>query len=98
MGEEETKETNCIKCADCCRRFVIRIPVGKRIQEFMLAMYGRPIESVTLRMKQRCKALTADNLCGIYESRPDICREYYCEAALGEGPRTIVIEGDEVAG
>jgi len=98
MKEEEEKETYCIKCADCCRRFVVRIPVGERIQEFMQAMYGRPIESVTLRMTQRCDKLTEDNLCSIYENRPAICREYFCPAALGEGPRTIVIEGDEVAG
>jgi hypothetical protein len=28
----------------------------------------------------RCPHLTADNLCGVYERRPDICRSYEADA------------------
>lgn len=29
---------------------------------------------------QRCPHLMADNLCGVYEHRPDICRRYEADA------------------
>jgi len=34
------------------------------------------ISSIGKPLGVRCQHLTADNLCGIYENRPDICRRY----------------------
>jgi Fe-S-cluster containining protein len=32
-----------------------------------------------IQIEARCNALRPDNLCGIYETRPEICREYTTE-------------------
>ena len=29
-----------------------------------------------LEVRNRCRGLTGDDRCGIYQSRPDVCREY----------------------
>jgi hypothetical protein len=34
------------------------------------------ISSIGKGVGERCRHLDADNLCGIYELRPDICRRY----------------------
>jgi Fe-S-cluster containining protein len=35
-------------------------------------------ENATVRVKHRCQYLHDDRSCGIYESRPEICREFKC--------------------
>lgn len=33
-----------------------------------------------VKLRHRCAQLTDDGLCGIYDSRPNICRAYSCAA------------------
>lgn len=45
-----------------------------------------------IQFMSRCRFLQADNLCGIYETRPQICRDLQpteCEFALGPGDRHL---------
>jgi Fe-S-cluster containining protein len=37
-----------------------------------------------LEMRSRCRHLEPDNSCGIYETRPDLCREYGVPSLGGE--------------
>jgi len=46
----------------------------------------------------RCRHLQADNLCGIYDTRPQICRDLdprECEFALGAGDRWLFTTVEE---
>jgi len=79
-------EVLCQYCtAKCCRYFALPIdePDGKSdyddLRWFML--HGRIsafVENETwyLMVHADCKHLMADNRCGIYETRPRICRNY----------------------
>lgn len=41
--------------------------------------YGAiPLPNGRVRLLHRCQQLTADHRCGIYETRPKICREFDC--------------------
>jgi Fe-S-cluster containining protein len=51
----------CTACGACCRRLNL-VPAP------MLRAAGLN------HVAGRCEHLTADNLCGIYETRPDLCR------------------------
>jgi Fe-S-cluster containining protein len=33
-----------------------------------------------VKIRRRCNQLTEEGLCGIYERRPQLCREYRCES------------------
>lgn len=41
-------------------------------------------ETVHLTFNYRCRHLTEDNLCAIYENRPKYCREFFCRFAQGD--------------
>ena len=76
----------CDQCsALCCRYFVLEIdkPETRRqyddvrwylVHENTFAFIER--KKWYLGIYSRCKHLQADNRCGIYEKRPQICREY----------------------
>ncbi len=76
----------CDKCAAlCCRYFALPIETPETRKQFddvrwylvhqNCAVF---IEKKTwyLAVMAKCKHLQDDNLCGIYETRPRICREY----------------------
>lgn len=79
-------EVLCSYCtAKCCRYFAFPIdkPTDRadfdHLRWFML--HGRVaifVEDATwyLMVYADCKHLRADNMCGIYETRPQICRTY----------------------
>jgi Fe-S-cluster containining protein len=51
-----------------------------------------------IQFMSRCRFLQADNLCGIYETRPQICRDLQpteCEFALGPGDRHLFVNLEE---
>ena len=76
----------CDYCtAKCCRYFALPIetPTEWRDFEFIrwYLLHGRASVFVDegdwyLMVHTDCKHLQADNRCGIYETRPPICREY----------------------
>lgn len=92
MAERMTREnlpagkSLCEYCtAKCCRYFALPIdtPDTTRDLDFMrwFLLHERASvfvedESWYLLVHTVCKHLQSDNRCGIYETRPEICREY----------------------
>lgn len=76
----------CDYCsAKCCRYFALPIDAPDTIKEFdyirWFLLHGQASvfiedESWYLLVHTVCKHLQPDNRCGIYETRPEICREY----------------------
>lgn len=79
-------ENLCDHCtAKCCKYFALPIdePVARRDFDFIrwYLLHDRASVFVDedtwyLLVHTTCKHLQADNRCGIYETRPQICREY----------------------
>lgn len=87
----------CRKCeSKCCRYFALQIDTPRTKQDFENIRWflaHKDIEVYVekrkwyLEIKNKCRYLTKNNLCGIYEKRPLICREHApssCESAGGE--------------
>lgn len=76
----------CEHCpAACCRHIALPLdkPVGKRDYDDIRWYIMHENVSIFVeegdwyvQFQTRCRNLGADNLCRIYETRPDICREY----------------------
>jgi len=76
----------CEYCtAKCCRYFALPIEVPDTFKEleylrwFMLhdrASVFKEDDDWYLLVHTACKHLQDDNMCGIYDTRPEICREY----------------------
>ncbi len=76
----------CEYCtAKCCRYFALPIDKPDTVREFdfirWFLLHDRASifvedESWYLLVHTECKHLQPDNRCGIYETRPEICREY----------------------
>lgn len=76
----------CEYCtAKCCRYFCLPIDVPDTLKEYdyvrWFLLHGQSSvfvedESWYLLVHTVCKHLQGDNRCGIYETRPEICREY----------------------
>jgi uncharacterized protein len=79
-------EVLCNHCgAKCCRYFALPIDKPKVWQDFdYIRWYLLHERSAIftddgcwyLLVQNRCNHLGEDNLCGIYETRPQICRDY----------------------
>jgi Fe-S-cluster containining protein len=91
ISREDLKsgEVLCDHCtAKCCKYFALPIeePVVKRDFDFIrwYLLHDRASvfiedDSWYLLVHTDCKHLLPDNRCGIYETRPEICREYTTE-------------------
>jgi uncharacterized protein len=76
----------CSKCtALCCRYFALQIDTPKTAKQFDDIRWYLCHENVVVFIEDgdwyvgvlnKCKHLRDDNLCGIYETRPHICRGY----------------------
>lgn len=85
-SELQPGEVLCTYCpGKCCRYFALPIdtPDGWREYDFMrwFLLHERASvfvddETWYLLVHTKCKHLGDDNRCGIYETRPKICREY----------------------
>lgn len=83
-------ENLCDYCtAKCCRYFALPIDTPTERDDFehlrWYMLHGRVsifVEDETwyLMVHADCVALRSDNLCGIYEERPGICRKYSTDA------------------
>ena len=72
---------DCDKCGECCRKgnkYSITLP--PRIAKFLSVRTGRTVKKVMFVFDKDCPHLTEDNLCGIYENRPDACVDFYCKS------------------
>jgi Fe-S-cluster containining protein len=76
----------CTYCtAKCCRYFALPIDEPKEWEDFDYIRWYLLHEQASvfieedawyLLVQNRCRHLRDDNLCGIYETRPQICRDY----------------------
>lgn len=93
---------NCGRCTAICCNYVsteIDPPTKARDYDQLRWYLMHPgvrvyVEDSTgnwfIQFMSRCRNLQPDNLCGIYETRPQICRDLQpteCEFALGPGDR-----------
>jgi uncharacterized protein len=79
-------ESLCDHCtAKCCRYFALPLEEPETFEEFeyvrWFLLHGRASvfkedDDWYLLVHTECKHLGADNRCGIYETRPQICRDY----------------------
>ncbi|MBL4886037.1 MAG: YkgJ family cysteine cluster protein, partial [Planctomycetaceae bacterium] len=79
-------ESLCDYCtAKCCRYFALPIETPDSREEMDNIRWYMLHEHVSifvddgdwyLMVHTKCRKLRDDNLCGIYETRPEICREY----------------------
>jgi uncharacterized protein len=79
----------CEYCtAKCCRYFALPIDTPEEFQDFEYLRWYLLHERATvfqedgswyLLVHTVCKHLLPNNLCGIYETRPQICRDYTTE-------------------
>ncbi|MHC4983477.1 MAG: YkgJ family cysteine cluster protein [Planctomycetota bacterium] len=88
----------CIECgAKCCTYFCFEIDEPDDYEEFEDLRWYLCHDGVSIHvdengdwfieLQNRCKNLTADKRCAIYEDRPLICRKYdpdNCDHASGE--------------
>ncbi len=76
----------CDYCsAKCCRYFALSIDTPETWEDFEYIRWYMVHDRASifidegdwyLMVHTECKHLQSDNRCGIYETRPDICREY----------------------
>ncbi len=89
---EELKpgEVLCEHCnAKCCRYFALPIDEPDCLEDFEFIRWYLLHERATVFVEEDswyllvntvCKHLGEDNMCGIYETRPQICRDYTTDA------------------
>lgn len=76
----------CEHCAGaCCRYLALPLDVPEERRDFDDIRWYLMHEGISVfveegdwyvQIQTRCKNLQEDNRCGVYESRPSICREY----------------------
>jgi len=101
---------NCGRCTALCCNYIsteIDAPTSKKdfdILRWYLIHPGVRVYcedgtgSWFVQFMSRCRHLRDDNLCGIYETRPQICRDLdptLCEFALGAGDRFLFTNAEE---
>ena len=79
-------ECLCDYCpAKCCKYFALPIETPNSTKDFDFIRWYLLHESATVFVDEgtwyilvhtRCRHLQADNRCGIYQTRPQICRDY----------------------
>lgn len=76
----------CDRCAGlCCRYFALPLDNPKTAKEYDNIRWYLMHQNVVVYIEKKqwyigvlnpCKHLQPDNRCGVYETRPDICRKY----------------------
>ncbi|MFQ5717408.1 MAG: YkgJ family cysteine cluster protein [Nitrospinales bacterium] len=94
MGQHTKNNGNdssqCAKClpAECCLYFALEIDEPETRKDFESLLWQIAHQNISiyiyrkkwhLMIHNRCNFLMADNKCGIYETRPYICREHSTE-------------------
>ncbi len=85
----QPEESLCDHCtAKCCRYFALAIDTPKKAADFDFLRWYLLHDAATLFTEDDewfllvhtvCKHLQPDNRCGIYHTRPQICRDYSTE-------------------
>lgn len=85
MPENVTGHCQRVCGAKCCRYITVFLPAPRRKVDFDELSWFLAHEGVTVYVRGRrwhlevatpCRYLTPDNLCAIYERRPDVCRQH----------------------
>ena len=89
----------CVNCAQCCKYIAIEIdePTTMREYDYMVWYLVHPGVSVFVdwdndwfvKFDTRCQHLQPNGMCGIYETRPGICRDFDwkdCEQHVKDEP------------
>jgi len=89
----------CVGCAQCCRYVAIEIdaPTTMTEYDYLVWYLVHPGISVFVdweggwfvKFESRCQHLQPNGMCGIYETRPAICRDFdwkECEQHLKDEP------------
>lgn len=89
MADSSDSQCLCSQCsALCCRYFALPIDNPTCARDYDNIRWYLVHENVTIFVEKkqwyigianRCKHLQPDNRCGIYETRPKVCREYSTE-------------------
>jgi Fe-S-cluster containining protein len=91
----------CSQCGLCCTYLAIEIdgPTSvKRATELLWYLYHQDVslylndDSWMIQFETTCRHLTADRRCGVYATRPHICREFSeqeCEVNTGDDGQTF---------
>lgn len=91
----------CEQCGLCCTYLAIEIdgPTSvKRATELLWYLYHQDVslylndDSWMIQFETTCRHLTADRRCGVYATRPHICREFSeqeCEVNTGDDGQTF---------
>ena len=79
--------SECDGCGGaCCRCVVVAIgemtPDQQRWAEMRGPLTVAANGGLSWRLPVACRHLTASGRCGIYETRPDVCREFAVDKAL----------------
>jgi Fe-S-cluster containining protein len=96
---EKASDHPCFECALCCKYIAIEIdtPTTNREYDYLVWYLYHPGVSAFvdwdgtwfIRFETRCRHLTSQGLCGIYERRPAICQEFDwkdCERHVTDSP------------
>ncbi len=92
----------CLTCALCCSYIAVEIDAPSTVKsatEILWHLYHHQVsvyrdtdDEWVVQFETRCRHLQPDNKCGIYETRPHICREYSeesCEVNAEDEGRTF---------
>jgi Fe-S-cluster containining protein len=89
----------CFQCAKCCTYMAVEIDAPSTMKEYDHLVWYLYHEGVSvfvdwngdwfLKFESRCRHLTPQGLCGIYERRPAICKDFdwrECENTIRDEP------------
>lgn len=92
--EAQESVVNSCKCGECCRSLIIEVSLRDAEREPKIKELGRPLKGMdgglagySLNRKGKdysCVFLNQDNLCGIYPTRPLVCRVFNCDGEYRE--------------
>jgi Fe-S-cluster containining protein len=92
---------DCAQCGLCCTYLAIEIDgptTVKRATELLWYLYHEHVslylndDAWMVQFETTCRYLTADRRCGVYATRPHICREFSeqdCEVNTGDDGQTF---------
>jgi Fe-S-cluster containining protein len=101
IGQKPNGKFDCSQCGLCCTYLAIEIdgPTSvKRATELLWYLYHQDVslyvndDSWMVQVETTCRHLTADRRCGVYATRPHICREFSereCEVNTGDDGQTF---------
>jgi Putative zinc- or iron-chelating domain len=101
-------ELTCDGCSHCCHYIALEIdkPIAKKDYDSLFWFLLHDGVSVYIDWSRRwfvqfdttCNALTADERCGVYETRPQLCRDYTLEDCVrhnGDPPEKHVFRSPQ---